>query len=215
MSDHHASKKSLSEVHQSVDVSSIKSPFKKFLAFAGPAYLISVGYMDPGNWATDIIGGSKFGYSLLWILVVSNLIALLLQSFSARLGIVTGKDLAQASRDMYPPIINFCIYIFAEIAIAACDLAEVLGMAIGLELLFHFPLWSGISITIFDTFLLLFLLKIGIRKVEAFIIGLISVIAVSFLIELFFAQPNVTEIAGGLIPSFKSNEAIYVALAIL
>ncbi|HTA63404.1 MAG TPA: Nramp family divalent metal transporter [Bacteroidia bacterium] len=215
MSDHHASKKSLSEVHQSVDVSSIKSPFKKFLAFAGPAYLISVGYMDPGNWATDITGGSKFGYSLLWILVVSNAIALLLQSFSARLGIVTGKDLAQASRDMYPPVINFCLYIFAEIAIAACDLAEVLGMAIGLELLFHFPLWLGISITIFDTFLLLFLLKIGIRKVEAFIIGLISVIAVSFLIELFFAKPNITEIAGGLIPSFKSNEAVYVALAIL
>ncbi|MEO8760899.1 MAG: Nramp family divalent metal transporter, partial [Bacteroidia bacterium] len=149
------------------------------------------------------------------VLVVSNLIALLLQSFSARLGIVTGKDLAQASRDMYPPVINFCLYIFAEIAIAACDLAEVLGMAIGLELLFHFPLWLGISITIFDTFLLLFLLKIGIRKVEAFIIGLISVIGVSFLIELFFAKPDITQIAGGLIPTFKSNEAVYVALAIL
>ncbi len=215
MSNHHTDKKSLSEVHQSVDVSEIKSPFKKFLAFAGPAYLISVGYMDPGNWATDITGGSKFGYSLLWVLVVSNLIALLLQSFSARLGIVTGKDLAQASRDMYPRVINFCLYIFAEIAIAACDLAEVLGMAIGLELLFHFPLWLGISITIFDTFLLLFLLKIGIRKVEAFIIGLISIIGISFLIELFFAQPSITQIARGLIPTFKSNEAVYVALAIL
>jgi manganese transport protein len=215
MSDHYTDKNSLNEVHQSVDVTNIKSPFKKFLAFAGPAYLISVGYMDPGNWATDITGGSKFGYSLLWVLVVSNLIALLLQSFSARLGIVTGKDLAQASRDMYPPIINFCLYIFAEIAIAACDLAEVLGMAIGLELLFYFPLWLGISITIFDTFLLLFLLKIGIRKVEAFIIGLISVIGISFLIELFFARPDITLIAGGLIPTFKSNEAIYVALAIL
>ncbi|MEO8761793.1 MAG: Nramp family divalent metal transporter, partial [Bacteroidia bacterium] len=108
MSDEHQHKNSLNEVHQSVDVTNIKSPFKKFLAFAGPAYLISVGYMDPGNWATDITGGSKFGYSLLWVLVVSNLIALLLQSFSARLGIVTGKDLAQASRDMYPPVINFC-----------------------------------------------------------------------------------------------------------
>ena len=215
MSDEHQHKNSLNEVHQSVDVTNIKSPFKKFLAFAGPAYLISVGYMDPGNWATDITGGSKFGYSLLWVLVVSNLIALLLQSFSARLGIVTGKDLAQASRDMYPPVINFCLYIFAEIAIAACDLAEVLGMAIGLELLFHFPLWLGISITIFDTFLLLFLLKIGIRKVEAFIIGLISVIGISFLIELFFAKPDITQIAGGLIPTFKSNEAVYVALAIL
>ena len=207
--------KSLSEVHQSVDTSTIKSPIKRFLAFLGPAYLISVGYMDPGNWATDIAGGSKFGYSLLWVLVVSNLIALLLQSFSARLGIVTGKDLAQASRDMYPPLINICLYIFAEIAIAACDLAEVLGMAIGLGLLFHFPLWLGISITILDTLLLLFLLKIGIRKVEAFIIALISIIGISFLIELFFAKPDVSQIAGGLVPYFKSNDAVYVALAIL
>ncbi len=207
--------KSLSEVHHSVDTSTIKSPIKRFLAFLGPAYLISVGYMDPGNWATDIAGGSKFGYSLLWVLVVSNLIALLLQSFSARLGIVTGKDLAQASRDMYPPFINICLYIFAEIAIAACDLAEVLGMAIGLGLLFHFPLWLGISITIVDTLLLLFLLKIGIRKVEAFIIALISIIGISFLIELFFAKPDVSQIAGGLVPYFKSNDAVYVALAIL
>jgi len=207
--------KSLSEVHHSVDTSAIKSPIKRFLAFLGPAYLISVGYMDPGNWATDIAGGSKFGYSLLWVLVVSNLIALLLQSFSARLGIVTGKDLAQASRDMYPPLINVCLYIFAEIAIAACDLAEVLGMAIGLGLLFHFPLWLGISITIVDTLLLLFLLKIGIRKVEAFIIALICIIGFSFLIELFFAKPDVRQIAGGLIPYFKSNDAVYVALAIL
>ncbi|MHB8261155.1 MAG: Nramp family divalent metal transporter [Bacteroidia bacterium] len=214
-SKHTAPKHSLSEVHQSVDVTSMKSPIKRFLAFLGPAYLISVGYMDPGNWATDIAGGSKFGYSLLWVLVVSNLIALLLQSFSARLGIVTGKDLAQASRDMYPPFINFCLYIFAEIAIAACDLAEVLGMAIGLGLLFHLPLWIGISITIFDTLLLLFLLKIGIRKVEAFIIALIVIIGFSFLIELFFAKPDAAQIAGGLIPYFKSNEAVYVALAML
>jgi manganese transport protein len=207
--------KSLSEVHQSVDTSTIKSPIKRFLAFLGPAYLISVGYMDPGNWATDIAGGSKFGYSLLWVLVISNLIALLLQSFSARLGIVTGKDLAQASRDMYPPLINICLYIFAEIAIAACDLAEVLGMAIGLGLLFHFPLWLGISITILDTFLLLYLLKIGMRKVEAFIVALICIIGFSFLIELFFAKPDVAQIAGGLVPYFKSNDAVYVALAML
>ncbi|MBS1645716.1 MAG: Nramp family divalent metal transporter [Bacteroidetes bacterium] len=213
--DKHSHNRSLNEVNQSVDVTQAKSPFKKFLAFAGPAYLISVGYMDPGNWATDIEGGSKFGYSLLWVLVVSNAIALLLQSFSARLGIVTGKDLAQASRDMYPPIINFFLYVFAEIAIAACDLAEVLGMAIGLSLLFHFPLWLGVSLTVFDTLILLFLLKIGIRKVEAFIIGLISIIGISFLIELFFAKPNGSEMAKGLIPSFQSNEAVYVALAIL
>jgi manganese transport protein len=208
-------KKSLSEVNQSVDVTGIKSPWKKFFAFLGPAYLISVGYMDPGNWATDITGGSKFGYTLLWVLVASNLIALLLQSFSARLGIVTGKDLAQASRDMYPPAINFSLYIFAEIAIAACDLAEVVGMAIGLKLLFHLPLWLGICITVLDTFLLLLLMKIGIRKLEAFIISLILIIGVSFMIELFFASPDFSDVVMGLIPSLPSNEALYVSLAIL
>jgi len=208
-------KRSLSEVHQSVDVTAIKSPWKRFFAFLGPAYLISVGYMDPGNWATDITGGSKFGYTLLWVLVVSNLIALLLQSFSARLGLVTGKDLAQASRDMYPPSINFSLYIFAEIAIAACDLAEVVGMAIGLKLLFHIPLWLGICITVLDTFLLLLLLKIGIRKLEAFIISLVSIIGVSFLIEMFFAKPVLGDMALGLIPSLPNNEALYVSLAIL
>jgi manganese transport protein len=208
-------KRSLSEVNQSVDVTAIKSPWKRFFAFLGPAYLISVGYMDPGNWATDITGGSKFGYSLLWVLVVSNLIALLLQSFSARLGIVTGKDLAQASRDMYPPFVNFSLYIFAEIAIAACDLAEVVGMAIGLKLLFHIPLWLGICITVLDTFLLLLLLKVGIRKLEAFIISLVSIIGISFLIEMFFARPDPSEMLKGLIPSLPGNEALYVSLAIL
>lgn len=215
MSDRYEHKKSLSEVNQSVDVTTIKSPWKRFFAFLGPAYLISVGYMDPGNWATDITGGSKFGYSLLWVLVISNLIALLLQSFSARLGIVTGKDLAQASRDMYPPFINFSLYIFAEIAIAACDLAEVVGMAIGLKLLFHIPLWLGICITVLDTFLLLLLLKVGIRKLEAFIISLVSIIGISFLIEMFFAKPDAGEMARGLIPYLESNEALYVSLAIL
>jgi len=215
MSDNRDSKKSLSEVNQSVDVRGIKSPWKKFFAFLGPAYLISVGYMDPGNWATDITGGSKFGYALLWVLVVSNLIALLLQSFSARLGIVTGKDLAQASRDMYPPFVNFSLYIFAEIAIAACDLAEVLGMAIGLKLLFHLPLWLGICITVLDTFVLLLLLRVGIRKLEAFIISLVTIIGISFLIELLFAKPVWHDVALGLIPSLPSNEALYVSLAIL
>jgi manganese transport protein len=211
----HEHKRSLSEVHQSVDVTKIRSPWKRLLAFLGPAYLISVGYMDPGNWATDIAGGSKFGYALLWVLVVSNLIALLLQSFSARLGIVTGKDLAQASRDMYPPLVNLSLYIFAEIAIAACDLAEVVGMAIGLKLLFHLPLWLGISVTVLDTFILLFLLRIGIRKLEAFIIGLVCIIGISFLIEIFFAKPYLSDVAGGLIPSMPSMDALYVSLAIL
>lgn len=207
--------KSLSEVNQSVDTTGIQSKWKRLFAFFGPAYLISVGYMDPGNWATDIAGGSKFGYALLWVLVVSNLIALLLQSFSARLGLVTGKDLAQASRDMYPPVVNFSLYIFAELAIAACDLAEVLGMAIGLKLLFHFPLWMGICVTVLDTFLLLFLLRIGMRKMEAFIVGLVCIIGVSFFIEMLFAQPSPGEVASGLIPSMPNMDALYVSLAIL
>lgn len=215
MADKYENKKSLSEVNQSVDVTAIKSPWKRFFAFLGPAYLISVGYMDPGNWATDITGGSKFGYTLLWVLVVSNVIALLLQSFSARLGLVTGKDLAQASRDMYPPFINFSLYIFAEIAIAACDLAEVIGMAIGLKLLFHLPLWLGICITVLDTFMLLLLLKVGIRKLEAFIITLVSIIGISFLIEMFFAKPDMSDVLAGLIPTKLTNEALYVSLAIL
>lgn len=215
MTDKYENSKSLSEVNQSVDTTAIQSPWKRLIAFFGPAYLISVGYMDPGNWATDIAGGSKFGYSLLWVLVISNLIALLLQGFSARLGLVTGKDLAQASRDMYPPLINFSLYIFAELAIAACDMAEVLGMAIGLKLLFHFPLWLGICITVLDTFLLLFLLRVGMRKLEAFIIGLVCIIGISFLIEMFFAKPNFGEVATGLIPSMPSMDALYVSLAIL
>lgn len=215
MTDKYEVNKSLSEVNQSVDVTAIKSPWKRFFAFLGPAYLISVGYMDPGNWATDITGGSKFGYTLVWVLVVSNLIALLLQSFSARLGLVTGRDLAQASRDMYPPFINFSLYIFAEIAIAACDLAEVVGMAIGLKLLFNLPLWLGICITVLDTFVLLMLMRIGIRKLEAFIISLVSIIGISFLIEIFFASPDFGDVAKGLIPSLPSNEALYVSLAIL
>jgi manganese transport protein len=215
VNDKFENNKSLSEVNQSVDTTEIKSRWRRLFAFFGPAYLISVGYMDPGNWATDIAGGSKFGYALLWVLVVSNLIALLLQSFSARLGLVTGKDLAQASRDMFPPMINFSLYIFAELAIAACDLAEVLGMAIGLKLLFHFPLWLGICITVLDTFLLLFLLRVGMRKLEAFIIGLVCIIGISFLIEMFFAHPDLGEIATGLIPSMPGMDALYVSLAIL
>src|SRR5665213_1940145 len=140
-----ASRKSLEEVHSSVDTGK-NSFWKKLFAFMGPAYLISVGYMDPGNWATDLAGGSQFGYKLLWVLLMSNLMALLLQSLSARLGLVRGLDLAQASRAAYPPFVNFCNWLLAEVAIAACDLAEVIGMAIGLQLLFHIPLLAGVSI---------------------------------------------------------------------
>src|SRR6187551_2147414 len=147
---------SLSEVHSSVDTSNRRG-WRRLFAFLGPAYLISVGYMDPGNWATDLAGGSKFGYTLIWVLLMSNLIALLLQSLSARLGIVRGRDLAQASKESYTPVVNISLYILAEIAIAACDLAEVLGMAIGLNLLFGIPLLWAVCITVLDTFLLLFL----------------------------------------------------------
>src|SRR4249920_3061487 len=146
---------SLSEVHESVDIGTKKIGWRKAFAFFGPAYLVSVGYMDPGNWATDLAGGSQFGYTLIWVLVMSNIMALLLQNLSARLGIVRGRDLAQLNRETYPRGINFILYVLAEIAIAACDLAEVLGMAIGINLLTGLPLAWGVGITIFDTFLLL------------------------------------------------------------
>src|SRR6187455_257389 len=176
-------RKSLSEVNSSVDTTQGKG-FRKLLAFLGPAYLVSVGYMDPGNWATDIAGGSRFGYTLIWVLLMSNLIALLLQSLSARLGIVRGRDLAQASRETYSRPVNLSLYLLAEIAIAACDLAEVLGMAIGLNLLFDIPLLWAVCITVLDTFLLLFLINFGMRKMEAFILGLIAIIGMAFLAEM-------------------------------
>ena len=195
-----ASNKSLEEVHASVNTGG-KSRWKSLLAFFGPAYMISVGYMDPGNWATDIAGGSQFGYSLIWVLLMSNLTALLLQSHCARLGVVTGKDLAQASRENYPPFINLFLYGLAEIAIAACDLAEVIGMAIGIHLIFpHVSILMGVCITVLDSFILLFLLNRGIRKLEAFIISLVLLIGASFLIQLIIAKPDLGEVAKGLIP---------------
>ncbi len=209
------SDKSLSEVYATVDIPRQKGIWKKVLAFFGPAYLVSVGYMDPGNWATDIAGGSQFGYSLVWILLMSNLMALLLQSLSARLGIVQGLDLAQASRKTYPPIVNIPLYVLAEIAIAACDLAEVIGMAIGLQLLFGLPLIWGVGITILDSFLLLFLLNKGIRLMEGVIISLVFIIGVSFLIEMFIVQPDIAEVAKGFVPSFLEGNALYIAIGII
>ncbi|MDP1727512.1 MAG: Nramp family divalent metal transporter [Bacteroidota bacterium] len=209
------SDKSLSEVHESVDMTQPKSRFKTFFAFIGPAYLVSVGYMDPGNWATDIAGGSKFGYSLIWVLLLSNLVALLLQSLAARLGIVKGWDLAQASRQQYPSWVNGSLYVLAEIAIAACDLAEIIGMAIGLNLLFHLPLIYGVLITVFDTFLLLFLINRGIRKIELFIVSLVSIIALSFLAEMFIVKPNMLELAQGFIPTSLNGDALYIAIGII
>ena len=206
---------SLSEVHESVDTTTKKRGWRRAFSFLGPAYLVSVGYMDPGNWATDLAGGSKFGYTLIWVLLMSNLMALLLQGLSARLGIVRGRDLAQANRETYPRVINFFLYILAEIAIAACDLAEVLGMAIGIQLLTGLPLVWGVSITVLDTFLLLYLQRLGIRKMEAFIITLVGVIGISFLIEMILAKPDIGELATGFIPSVLNNEALYIAIGII
>ncbi|MEZ5014041.1 MAG: Nramp family divalent metal transporter [Chitinophagales bacterium] len=207
--------KSLDDVHSSVDTTSRKGWFRKLLAFAGPAYLVSVGYMDPGNWATDIAAGSAFGYRLIWVLLMSNLIAILLQSLCARLGIVRGRDLAQASRETYPAFINIPLYLFAEIAIAACDLAEVLGLAIGLNLLFGMPLIWGVSIAVFDSILLLLILRFGIRKMEAFIISMIFIMGASFFVEIFFAKPDVVDIAHGFIPSLPGSTALYLAIGII
>ncbi len=206
---------SLSEVHESVDTTRAPKGWRRILAYAGPAYLVSVGYMDPGNWATDLQGGAKFGYQLIWVLLMSNLMALLLQSLSARLGIVRRLDLAQANREAYPPVVNFCLYILAEIAIAACDLAEVLGMALGIYLLTGLPLIYGVSITVFDTILLLWLQNYGIRKLEAFIISLVIVIGLSFLIEIFLAKPDLTEVAHGFIPTALNSQALYIAVGII
>jgi len=206
---------SLSEVHSSVDTTNRKSGWRRIFSFLGPAYLVSVGYMDPGNWATDLAGGSKFGYSLIWVLLMSNLMALLLQGLSARLGIVRGRDLAQANREAYPKYINFILYLLAEIAIAACDLAEVLGMAIGIQLLTGLPLVWGVSITVLDTFLLLYLQRLGIRKMEAFIITLVAIIAICFLIQIILAEPAAAEVAKGFIPTFPNNEALYIAIGII
>ncbi|MGB7786101.1 MAG: Nramp family divalent metal transporter [Salinimicrobium sp.] len=209
------SHKSLEEVHGTVETSGKKSGWKKIMAFLGPAYLVSVGYMDPGNWATDIAGGSQFGYSLLWVLLMSNIMALLLQSLCTRLGIVSGLDLAQASRKEYPRAVNFVLYILAEIAIAACDLAEVVGMAIGLELLFGIPLSWGVSITVLDTFLLLFLMNKGIRKMEAFIISLVAIIGLCFFLEMFFASPDMGELVAGFVPVIENDRALYIAIGII
>ena len=171
--------------------------------------------MDPGNWATDIAGGSQFGYSLIWVLLMSNLMALLLQSLSARLGIVRQLDLAQASRSTYRPGINYPLWFLAEIAIAACDLAEVLGMAIGLQLLFDLPLIWGVSLTVLDTLLLLLLQSYGMRKIEAFIIALVAVIGGAFLVEMFIAKPDMSELVTGFIPSLPNDEALYIAIGII
>ncbi len=207
--------KSLSEVHESVSIPEKKGFWRTLLAFIGPAYLVSVGYMDPGNWATDIAGGSQFGYQLIWVLLMSNLMALLLQTLAARLGIVKGWDLAQASRQQYAKWANISLYAFAEIAIAACDLAEIIGMAIGLSLLFDLPLMYGVLITVLDTFLLMFLLNKGVRKLEAFILVLISIIGISFITQMLIVKPDASDIVKGFMPQTLSGNALYIAIGII
>jgi manganese transport protein len=204
---------SLPEVHASV-ATARPTLLRRMLAFAGPAYLVSVGYMDPGNWATDLEGGARFGYRLLWVLVLSNAMAILLQTLAARLGIVAGRDLAQACREAYPRPICNALWVLCEIAIAACDLAEVLGAAIGLNLLFGIPLLTGVLLTALDTILVLWLTRFGIRLIEAVVLSLIAIVAGCFLVELTFAHPVLHEIFSGLAPRIN-NESLYVAIGIL
>jgi len=206
---------SLSEVHSSVEIPRQLSFWRRFFAFSGPAYLISVGYMDPGNWATDIAAGSKFGFRLLWVLVMSNLMAILLQSFSARLGIVTGMDLAQACRAMFSRRVSWVLWILAEVAIAACDLAEVLGSAIGLQLLFGMPLLLAVFVTALDTFVLLLLHHRGVRLMEAFILTLVLTIGLCLAIEVLLSRPHWGMMAGGLVPSLPGEGALFLAIGIL
>jgi manganese transport protein len=205
---------SLGEVHSSVGTSHV-SVWRRLFAFSGPAYLVSVGYMDPGNWATDLEGGARFGYQLLWVLVMSNAMALLLQTLSARLGIIRGLDLAQACREAYPKSVSFSLWILCEVAIAACDLAEVLGAAIGLNLLFGLPLLAGVLLTATDTLLLLWFQRFGIRAMEAFVLALIAIIGGCFFIEILLSKPVFSEVITGLIPRLSGMEGLYAAIAIL
>src|SRR5215475_7236034 len=189
---------SLPEANRSVTVPQTLSRLKKFLAFAGPGYLVSVGYMDPGNWATDLEGGSRYGYKLLWVILVSNLMAQLLQTLCARLGLVTGKDLAQACRDYYKKPAAIALWLLCEIAIIACDLAEVIGSAVALNLLFGLNLLYGVLITGLDVLMLLAFMRFGFRKLEAIVLTLVSTVAGCFLLEIVLAKPNYMGIAHGL-----------------
>ncbi|MEQ1951233.1 Nramp family divalent metal transporter [Mesorhizobium sp. CN2-181] len=213
-----ADRASLPEVNSSVAVPIGGSWMRRLLAFAGPGYMVSVGYMDPGNWATDIAGGSKFGYTLLCVILLSNLMAILLQALAARLGIVTGRDLAQACRDSFPKPVNYALWVACELAIIACDLAEVIGTAIALQLLFGIPLIGGALIAALDAFLLLLLMNRGFRYLEAFVIALLIVIAVCFLVQIVAAAPPVAAVLRGFIPSSEvvtNPEMLYIAIGIL
>ena len=208
---------SLAEVYRSVPVGAATT-WRKILAFAGPGYLVAVGYMDPGNWATDLAGGSRFGYALLSVILISNLMAVVLQGLASNLGIVTGRDLAQACRDHYSTPVVYILWFLCEIAIAACDLAEVIGSAIALNLLFGIPLPVGVTITALDVLLLLYLQNRGVRVLEALVITLVATVGACFAFELFLARPNIAEIARGFIPTtdiISDREKLYIAIGIL
>ncbi|MCX6368464.1 MAG: Nramp family divalent metal transporter [Armatimonadetes bacterium] len=216
MSTTPSSAPSLPEAYQSVSVPKTASSWRRLLAFAGPGYLVSVGYMDPGNWGTDIAGGAKYGYQLLWVILASNLMAILLQTLCARLGLVTGKDLAQACRDYYKKPAAIALWLLCEVAIIACDLAEVIGSAIALKLLLHIPLPWGVLITGMDVLLLLGLMRFGFRKIEALVITLVATIALCFALQLFYAHPDWGGIGRGLVtPQLPDKEALFIALGIL
>lgn len=209
---------SLPEVHRSILIPVAKGFWRKMLAFAGPGYLVSVGYMDPGNWATDIAGGSQFGYTLLSVILLSNLMAILLQSLCVRLGVATGKDLAQACRDYFSPQISFVLWVLCEIAIAACDLAELLGSAIALQLLFGIPLLWGVCITGLDVLALLFLQGKGFRYIEALVIMLVATVGICFGAEILFSKPDISGILQGYLPNreiVRNPEMLYIAIGIL
>jgi manganese transport protein len=207
--------RSLEEVHESVPVPTYGSWWRRWLAITGPAIMVSVGYMDPGNWATDLAAGSRYSYQLIWVLLMSNMMAILLQSLAARLGIASRRDLAQASHEEYPPFVNIPLYILAEIAITATDLAEVIGSAIALKLLFGLPLVYGVILTALDVLLLLILSRYGIRKLEAVIVALVGTIGVAFLIEIFLAQPDWGGLVRGFVPSLPDATALYISIGIL
>lgn len=209
---------SLLEVHRSIAIPNGKGFWRKMLAYAGPGYLVSVGYMDPGNWATDIAGGSRFGYTLLSVILLSNLMAILLQSLCVRLGVATGRDLAQACRDYFPRRVNFVLWVLCEIAIAACDLAELLGSAIALQLLFGLPLIWGVCITAFDVLALLFLQGKGFRYIEALVVMLVATVGICFAAEILFSRPDVGGILQGYLPNreiVRNSEMLYLAIGIL
>lgn len=207
---------SLPEAYRTVPVAGKGSLLRRLASFAGPGYLVSVGYMDPGNWGTDIAGGAKYGYALLWVILASNLMAILLQTLCARLGLVTGKDLAQACRDYYKRPAAIALWLLCEVAIIACDLAEVIGSAVALNLLFNIPLLVGVLITGFDVLILLALMRFGFRKIEAIIIVLVSTIAICFALQIFMARPDWAAVGIGLVtPKLPDKEALFIALGIL